>query len=118
MQLTPDILRAAYNYLSETEPFNGWNLPDAEYVDFAVTKTRKRQGRCNCHVDGQSRCYKLDVSQKYVTHTASLMLILAHEMIHVHEFEAKLMERRHHGKVFWALAKEVCDAHGFDLGQF
>ena len=116
MQLTPAILEAAYAYLAETAPFNEWNLPDAEDVDFEVVRSRKRQGRCH-NGEGSGR-YKIEISERYCSHSNTLLLIMAHEMVHVHEFKNGLDHYWVHGKVFKALAKEVCDAHGFDPGQF
>ena len=51
-------------------------------------------------------------------HSDDIIKTLAHEMVHVHEFKNGLDHYWVHGKVFKALAKEVCDAHGFDIGQF
>src|ERR1700681_4999961 len=116
MNLTPEILRAAYNYLSETEPFHGWNMPDAEDLKFVVTHGRARQGRC-C-LDHNSAI--IEISDAYHKHTSSLMETMAHEMIHLHHYQSGLKKTKHswHGKVFWAFAREVCAAHGFDPGQF
>jgi hypothetical protein len=115
MELTEDMLRGAYAYLSETPPFNGWNLPDAEDVSFVVAHSRKRQGRCHVRSDGK---FKIEISDRYHTHTQSLMQTMAHEMVHVHEFQNGLSQYWAHGKVFKALRDEVCVAHGFDPGQF
>jgi hypothetical protein len=120
MDLTPDILRAAYMYLDATPPFNGWNLPDAEDVEFVVTKTKKEQGCCHCFktLDGLTTRFMIEISTTYHKYTLSLLGTMAHEMVHLHEFMVGFNKYRMHGKVFKALAKEVCDAHGFDPGQF
>ena len=116
MQLTSEILRAAYAYLVETPPFNEWNLPDAEDVNFAVTTGRVRQGRCCIWMDPTT----IEISDQYHTHTASLMLTMAHEMIHLHQFKNGLKKTKHswHGHLFQAYKQEVCTIHGFDPGQF
>jgi hypothetical protein len=116
MQLTPKILRAAYAYLSETPPFDGWNLPDAEDVDFEVIRNRKMQG-C-CHVDFDPPKFK--ISALCHEHSNSLLATMGHEMIHLHQWQNGLKKKKHvwHNKTFWALAREVCAIHGFDPGQF
>jgi hypothetical protein len=114
---TPDNLRAAYNYLSETEPFVNWNLPDADDVTFFVdTKSVRHSGRCYpLQEDGH---YRIEISSKFHHHTLSLMETMAHEMVHVHEFHNGIPVKRHHGKTFKLLAAEVCAIHGFDPGKF
>src|SRR5579863_3475826 len=117
MELTPDILRGAYEYLAETPPFREWNLPPAEDVKFTVTQNIARHGRCITYLAGN---YEIEISAKNHKHTYSLMSTMAHEMVHVHERQTGMRKNGqiHHNKVFVALAKEVCDAHGFDPGQF
>lgn len=122
MKLTPDILRAAYAYLAETEPFVGWNLPDAEDVVFKVTNKTRVHGECHTMEHGLRTCrfsFAIDISQPKHLYTASLMMTMAHEMVHVHQRHSCInLTKKAHGKDFRALAKEVCDAHGFDPGQF
>jgi hypothetical protein len=125
MQLTPEILRAAYNYLSETEPFNKWNLPDGEDIGFKVTKPAKGTGRamgcthCIIHDPGDRCEFSIDISENHHHHTASLMLTLAHEMIHVHQRHNCVNRGKNsHDAAFKKYALEVCASHGFDPGQF
>ncbi len=120
MELTPETLRAAYAYLDATPPFNGWNLPDPEDVEFRVTQKSRTHGETHTVILGGTKFkFKIDISGKKHNHTASLILTMAHEMVHVHQRYNKInLTRSTHGKDFMALAKEVCDAHGFDPGQF
>jgi hypothetical protein len=117
MQLTPAILEAAYAYLAETPPFDGWNMPSSEDVKFTATRNRACHGRCLTY-PGEK--FEIEISAKNHTHTCSLLSTMAHEMVHVHERQTGMRKNGniHHNKVFIALAKEVCDAHGFDPGQF
>ena len=117
MELTPAILELAYAYLAETPPFRKWNLPPVEDVKFTVTQSVNRHGRCISYEGSE---YEIEISAKTHNHTNSLMETMAHEMVHVHERQTGMRKngQRHHTKVFIALAKEVCDAHGFDSGQF
>jgi hypothetical protein len=125
MVLTPEILRAAYAYLAVTPPFDKWNLPDAEDVRFVVQKNRPgHHGICNRweilergKVLGMT--FEIGINGASHTYTSSLLVTMAHEMVHVHEYQTGLrVTSAKHGKVFRALACEVCAAHGFDPGQF
>lgn len=111
MVITSEIIKAAYAYLTETPPFLNWHMPDADDVKFALCGGGKHYGRCT-----YSPPYLIEISKAYHTHSATLLKTVAHEMVHVHMGEAKM--GRGHGKVFQALAKEVCDIHGFDIGHF
>jgi SprT-like family len=113
--ITPEIIRAAYAYLAETPPFLNWHMPDAEDVKFTVIGAGKFYGRC-AYPATEGVPYQIDISKAYHTHTATLMKTIAHEMVHVHMAQAQMGWG--HGKTFKALAKEVCDAHGFDIGHF
>ena len=116
MQLSPAILEAAYAYLAETPPFNEWNMPDAEEVIFEVSQSKRKQGHCQC-APNDGGTFKIMISDRYHEYTNSLMNTTAHEMVHVHQYRTGL-HKTWHGRAFTALAKEVCDAHGFDPGQF
>jgi hypothetical protein len=120
MKLTKDVLRAAYAYLAETEPFVGWNLPDAEDVEFKVTQKSRVQGEMHTYVVGDNAFkFRIDVSDIKHNHTFSLMMTMAHEMVHVHQRRNCInLTAKAHGQDFMVLAAEVCAAHGFDPGQF
>jgi len=120
MVITPDILRSAYAYLSETPPFNEWNLPDADDVTFKIIGTRNPYGMCHTFGGNWDRPrYEIWVSGVSHTQTYTLLATMAHEMVHVHQRHNRINRtKRAHGADFRALAKEVCNAHGFDPGQF
>lgn len=120
MTLTADILRAAYAYLAETDPFVGWNLPDAEDVGFEVVTNKTFHGACWAPKMTPTGKFHIAISGVKHNHTQSLMLTMAHEMVHVHEYQTALRKPsyRKHGKVFRGFAAEVCAEHGFDPGQF
>jgi len=120
MILTVDAMRAAYAYLAETEPFKDWNLHDAEDVEFKVTRIARVYGETHTTVrdDGKFE-FTIDLSGVKHTHTASIMVTMAHEMVHVHQRHNCInLTNKAHGADFHALAAEVCTAHGFDPGQF
>jgi hypothetical protein len=115
VKVTPAILRAGYAYLAETEPFNGWNMPDEDDVKFEVIGAGRAYGWCHYPPD-DTKPYKIQISGKYHTHSFTLLKTLAHEMVHIYMHRMNIGHG--HGKVFKALAAEVSEAHGFDRGQF
>lgn len=117
MQITQEILRAAYNYLLETPPFNEWNLPDAEDVEFVVVKTDELHGLC-AKPEKDRKFFTMGLSENKHKHTTSVMITMAHEMVHMHLSKIKYRGWRNHGDAFKKVAKEVCEYHGFDPGQF
>lgn len=115
LRLTPDVLRAAYEFLSATDPFRSWPLPDSEDVVFKVAKTKDYHG---WHDVKRGR-HVLAISSSTVGHTASLMATMAHEMTHLYETIAKLTPSNvQHGAAFKKLAARVCKTHGFDPKTF
>lgn len=113
LTFTKDTLRAAYNFLNETPPFDRWNLPDGEEIEFQVAKDRTL---CGWHViDGDKHI--IVVSSAAVGHTMTLLRIIAHEMVHLHERRAA-RSASGHSKSFQRWAAQVCDAHGFDPRAF
>ena len=118
LKLRPDRhLYGAYDYLRKTEPFAGWKptLPEPDAVRFVVTRERKRQGYFIVR-DGFP---EIGVSQVCIGSTASLMELMAHELIHLFQWIAKTETRNvQHNAEFSRLAKRVCAAHVFDPGQF
>jgi hypothetical protein len=110
LHLTPDILRAAYDYLNETRPFSRWNLPPGEDVVFKVARSLDTRGWYRME-NGRHVIY---VSRNCIGNTASLMALMAHEMTHLHEQSNKACGRGEHSKAFWRWAAQICKEHGFD----
>ena len=114
MHLTPDILRAAYEFLRATPPFRGWRLPDGDRVSFRVMRHKDRFGQA-AEIDG---VWVIDVSARLVGTTSALLRTMAHEMIHVHGGVTGSKTWRNHGARFQRRAASVCRHHGFDLKEF
>jgi SprT-like family. len=112
LRLTPDCLAAAYDFLSETDPFIKWGMPASEDVTFKVVRTTRWHGDCN-HTAGK---FVLRCSQGTNGHTMTLLGTLAHEMIHIRQFLLK--DSGSHNALFDRLAKQVCKHHGFDIRAF
>lgn len=111
--LTPDSLRAAYNYLNETPPFNRWNLPDGDEVEFRVVRDQRRFG---WHWFDGNRHY-IAVSRSCVQFTDTLIRTMAHELVHMREQQMGVSGPAH-GQAFRRWAAQVCKHHGFDPGAF
>lgn len=115
LPLTPDVLRANYDFLNATEPFRRWNLPDGEDVDFRVTRSPENAGR-HWVEDGR---HVIEVSSRLIGYTQSLCCVMAHEMIHVHERHTRgASSCGEHGAAFKKWAEMVCRHHGFDPKSF
>lgn len=114
LTLTSDALRAAYNYLNETPPFNKWNLPDGDEIDFQVVRDRSLFGWHK--FDGSK--HVIAISSAAVGHTGTLLQTMAHEMVHVHERSTGACGTTGHGKAFKRWSAQVCDIHGFDSKAF
>lgn len=110
LPLTPETLRHCYDFLNTTPPFKSWNLPDSEDVRFLVVRDptlhgwyKKENGR-----------HTIGISSRCVGHTLSLLMVMAHEMVHVWEEHANACGRGEHSAAFNKWAKLVCKHHGFD----
>jgi hypothetical protein len=112
--LHADMLRAAYNYLAETDPFRRWNLPEGEEIKFRVGQIKREYG-C-CHQDGKQ--FTIVLSAKMHGTTATVMCTMAHEMIHVYQMHHRMKQTSDHDASFQRLAKKVCEYHGFDPKPF
>lgn len=109
MHLTPTILRESYRFLCSTPPFNRWRMPDADEIEFHVTKARTTTADCNTTKAGK---HTVRVSAALVGRTYVLLQAMAHEMCHVYCDRRGV--RAHHGRDFQRCAALVCKQHGFD----
>lgn len=114
LPLTPDTLRAAYDYLAITPPFNRWNLPDGEDVTFRVIRAPTLRGWYR----REGTRHVIAVSSVCIGRTASLMELMAHEMIHLHEEQAGACTAGMHSAAFRKWSAQVCRWHGFDPKLF
>jgi len=117
LKLTPEIVAAAYAYLTECEPFSKWNLPPAEDLTFRVSSSLKDFGFC-VYPRIKSERPTIIISKKLIGSTQLLMQILAHEMVHLYMFHHGITDRGTHGPAFRKIAKRVCAIHGFDENFF
>jgi predicted SprT family Zn-dependent metalloprotease len=111
VNITPDILHWAYEYLRHTPPFRRWGLPHADSVEFHVIRDKSVAGRCH-----NSAPTRIDISMALIQRTHSLIETMAHEMIHAHLYMKGV--KVEHGADFKRCAALVCKHHGFDRALF
>lgn len=118
MLLNPEVLAGAYDYLCACEPFRQWNLPDSDDIKFRATKSRDTFGQYTWN-NGK---HQIDISGACISHTSSLMWVMAHEIIHLHlqmtGMESRSSDPNVHNAAFRKLAHVVCRLHGFDVKAF
>lgn len=118
MDLTPEVLAAAYEYLRATPPFKAWKLPHADEVEFSVTKHRDHEGghTTYCNKPNEHIIY---VSSYYIKSTPDLMECLGHEMIHMRQRPHRDWRvRAKHNAEFNKLNARFCKLHGLETEVF
>ena len=113
MKLTPAVLEACYDFLRATPPFFRWGLPRGSEVLFRVLKTRESLGTYKWST---AYGHVISVSAGRVSHTNTLVSLMAHEMVHMRQEMLGLPTT--HGAAFRRMAKIVCRHHGFDPAEF
>src|ERR1700694_1731007 len=89
LPLTAEMLEACYEFLKTTPPFRDWNMPDGEDVKFIIRKTNDTFAQYRW--DGKR--HTISASANAVGHTATLVRVMSHELIHLH-LESTGMESR------------------------
>lgn len=112
LPLTHETLYGAYKFLCATPPFVRWNLPEAADVKFRVVRDRTLHGWHRC-IAGK---HTIAISGSSVGHTLSLVMTMAHELVHMHQKRTGM--RVNHGLAFQKLAQQICKIHGFDPKAF
>ena len=110
LSLTPDILVATYELLLTTPPFRSWKLPPSDEIEFHITRSVKHFGTC----DGKS----ITISDRKHGTLSNLLVTVAHEMVHLREFQTGARSDIQHGAEFNKLADRVCRIHNFDRSAF
>jgi hypothetical protein len=115
LPLNPEMLAAAYSYLSVTPPFNRWNLPDAEDIIFRINRSIDTQG----YYCREGKRHVISISTRRTGRSSSLIEVMAHEMIHLHQRDVQMdSPTAQHNAAFLKIAARVCHIHGFDLKLF
>jgi hypothetical protein len=117
LRLTHENLPAAYEFLRACQPFHRWNLPEADAVEFKVTRDRDCWGYM--HGDVRSPDAAIGISEIRVGSAATLLQVMAHEMIHLRQHVRRTeTSNTQHNAEFMRLARLVCKHHCFDLKAF
>lgn len=123
LHLNDNMLRSCYKFLCSTQPFDKWNMPNADDIVFKVVRSplnygwhtvkgRRNRKRMQKHL--------IAVSGKVVGHITTLLETMAHEMVHLY-IEHHHIEPKNYGEhslAFRRLAEIVCKHHGFDPKRF
>ena len=117
LPLTPAILEAAYEFLRACPPFRAWKLPHADEIEFHVIQLKDREGDHTTYCGTDQHVIR--ISAKRIGHTDSLIVVMAHEMIHARQAITKTTTRGSmHNADFRRFAASVCRTHGFDPKTF
>ena len=117
MTVTPDAVYAAFQFLVQLEPFRKWKLPSADEMEFRINFKQGEDGHYNryCGTDH----HWIAISAAIVSHTFTLIEIVAHEMIHLKQAICKTeTPNTQHNAEFRKIAKQVCSVHGWDSKRF
>ena len=111
--LEPLHLVAMYDCLRVLPPFDKYKLPDSDGIEFRTTARRDIFGEFQ-----YSKPPIITISSSMHSHTFTVLLTLAHEMIHLVQAIHKSDNKNQHNAEFKRLAKRVCHLHGFDYKAF
>lgn len=115
LRLSPDTLASGYEYLRTTPPLKGWKLPHADEVAFHVVSDPRIFADIGFDDDGGPL---IRVSAKKNKTSVTLLMSIAHEAIHLHQYLCKLDRGGEHNDDFRKRARLVCRAHGWDEELF
>lgn len=121
-EFTPEMLRMAYRLLAESPPFNKWGLPDSHDVKFVITRSNDTSGHYREYRRGRKfDSHEVAISTRAVGTFATLLMIMAHEMIHL--YQAISVPRTDsansmHNVAFRRYADEVVSYHHWDRKAF
>lgn len=116
MRLTPEACAAVYDCLRQFAPFSGWKLPPAEQVEFSVTRDHKNFGT-HVHYVGTDD-HIIEVSEVNNGHFNTIVLTIAHEMVHLHQRRKRLTTKAEHNADFKRRAARICAELGWDAKAF
>ena len=113
--LTPKRLRAVYGMLLAFPPFSRWKMPEPEEVDFVVLRGKELCGEWTL----DDPTHQIRISKPRHAHFINVVMTMAHEMVHLHQYEARTYnDDDPHNEAFHTAAAQICEIFGFDVGQF
>ena len=115
LRVTPHVVAAAYDFLRQCPPYRGWRLPEGDSVEFRL----ERDQTCYGSHKGTPTHNIIGVNDNFIGHTETLLRVVAHEMIHLHQYLAKLeTPGTVHNAHFRRVARRACRTHGWDEKHF
>jgi len=106
---------SAYKLLSLTRPFHRWKMPPSSALRFVVCKYTPNVGELE--FDGSN--ITLRVSQTRNGQLSSLLITVAHEMLHLRLLKMGLANWEQHDTKAWKRGVNlICSAHGWDSKCF
>lgn len=115
IHITTEMVETAYELLRLSPPFKRWRLPHPDEIAFHVTAIKGRAQADHTH-DGTRHIIRINPTRHHTL--TSMVATLAHEMVHMREYEMGLRADVLHGATFQRMADQVCRYHSFDRGQF
>ncbi len=115
MNIKPQEVAAAYEFLLQLTPFNRWNLPETDGVEFRTDMRKNVLGEHNYRA--RKRLPPLiRMSLRCNGHLISVLQTVAHEMCHLAQVVNG--EREGHQETFAKRASAVCREFGWDERAF
>jgi hypothetical protein len=114
MRVTADACEAAYDFLRAISPFKGWALPPGDDIEFHITRF-DHVADCSI-VPTEDGAIRIRISEKCHEHLTTLLMSMAHEMIHV--YLVRQGKPISHNAEFMKIGRRLCRQFGWDAGQF
>lgn len=109
--LHPEHLEAIYECLRALPPFNRWKLPHGEDVLFRTTERQDARGEYRQLPSGD---HEIMISTACCGHFDTIVMTVAHEMIHLHQRARGRDTAAQHNAAFVRTARRVARMYGWD----
>ena len=111
MKLTPAILKNLYSAIYCMKPFDRWDMPLPEEINFIVDKDKDVMGSY-LYDTGEDFEHTITISSARCGHLDTVIRVLCHECIHMSRH--KTHKWTHHDKEFRNRAFRISSELGFD----
>jgi thiamine monophosphate kinase len=111
MKLTPAIIRNLYSAIYCMKPFDRWDMPLPEEIDFIVDKDKEVMGTY-LYDTGEDYEHTITISSAKCGHLDTVIRVLCHECIHMSRH--KTNRWTYHDKEFRNRAFRISSELGFD----
>lgn len=111
--LHPKHVAAMYDCIRVLPPFDKFKLPESDEIEFRTPARADVFGEFQ-----EGKPHVITISSARHSHTFTVMLTLAHEMLHLYQALQKTDNKNQHNAEFKRLAKRVCSLNGWDYKAF